>query len=98
MKFKLSLCAGLAALFAGSPALAETCHVQVTGAAETWKFLHVYDLATGEVVLRQAIKSGDSRPVEVNGDKIRVDWKMPGDRKYKTGPAVTCKAGNIVRI
>ena len=56
MKIKLFALVGVATAFFGSPALAETCNVQVTGPAEHWKFLHVYDVATGEVVLRQAIK------------------------------------------
>jgi len=98
MKIKLFALAGVASVFFGSPALAETCNVQVTGPAEHWKFLHVYDVATGEVVLRQAIKAGDSRPVEVTGDKIRVDWKMPGDRNYRAGSVALCKAGNFVKI
>jgi len=46
----------------------------------------------------QAIKAGDSRPVEVTGDKIRVDWKMPGDRNYRAGSVALCKAGNFVKI
>ena len=98
MKAKLLAFAGSAALVLGTPALAETCNVQVTGPADQWKFLHVYDVATGEIVLRQAVKSGDYKAVEVSGDKIRVDWKLAGQKEYRAGAVTQCKAGNTVRI
>jgi hypothetical protein len=97
MRFRPIALVGLAGLLIEAQALAETCNVQVTGPADQWKFVHVYDVATGEIVLRQAIKSGESKPVTVSGDKVRVDWKLPGYQKYRTGPVVECKSGNTVK-
>jgi hypothetical protein len=96
MNIKPLALAGLAFLFIEAQALAETCNVQVTGPEGQWKFVHVYDVATGEIVLRQAIKSGDSKPVTVSGDKVRVDWKLPGYTDYRTGAVLPCKGGNTV--
>lgn len=97
MTFKIIAGAAFAALLFEGQALAESCVIQVTGPEEQWKFLHVYDVATDSIVLRQAMKSGDSKTVTVSGDKVRIDWKYPGYEKYRTGTVMPCKGGNIVR-
>ena len=98
MNVKLCALAGLSGLLLGAGTPTHNCNVQVTGPAGQWKFLEVYDLASGEVVLRQAIKSGDWKPVEAKGEKIRIDWKLGGYKNYRTGPTATCTGGNTIKI
>jgi hypothetical protein len=98
MKLRLTPLAGLVALLLGTSAGAETCHIQVTGAAGDWKFVHVYDVAKGTIVMRQAIKVGETKQVTVSGSRVRVDWKFAGHRSYTTGAVKTCKGGNTIEI
>jgi hypothetical protein len=90
--------ASVGAMLVESAALAETCMIEITGPSGQWKFVHVYDAATGTVVLRQAIKAGDSRPVTVSGDRVRVDWKFPGYVDYVPGAVSQCKDGNRIKV
>ena len=98
MNIKLCALAGCSALLVGAGTPTHSCKVQATGPAGHWKFVQVHDLRSGEVVLRQAIKSGDWKPVEATGDKIRIDWKLGGYKHYRTGPTATCTGGNIIKI
>jgi hypothetical protein len=98
MRINLFALAGSTALVVGTQALSETCTVEVTGPQDQWKFVHVYDVATGKMVLGHAIKSGDSSEVTVSGDQVRVDWKLAGDKHYHTGAATQCKAGHPIKV
>jgi hypothetical protein len=92
------LVASLIAVLVPGAALAETCSVQVVGAATMWKFVRAYDADTGEVVLRQAIKAGDSKDVTVSKNRLRIEFKLAGDREYHSSRVTTCEGGNTVRI
>jgi len=84
------------ALLGENAASAETCKVRNHRAPGDWTFVHVYDVDTGHVVLRQAINGGDSKEVTVSGHRARVDQKPAGHRQYKTGAIAVCKGGNTV--
>jgi len=87
----------IAALLVESAALAESCKVQSTSPPGQWKFVRAYDPDTNEVVLRQAINGGDSKPVTVAGDHVRVEYKLPGHTRYQPAVVAPCKDGNVVR-
>jgi hypothetical protein len=87
----------LVALGTGSEAIAGTCNVQSTRAPGHWKFIKVYDVDTGKVVLQKVFNGGEHREVVVRGERVRVDWKLPGGKDYKPGAVVICKDGNTVR-
>jgi len=87
----------LAILFSAAPVQAETCQVQNTSAPGLWKFVRVYDVDTGQVVLRRAINGGDSVEVRVSGIRARVEFKLAGYTRYKTSANGTCKGGNTLR-
>lgn len=98
MNMKLLALGGIAlSLMASSPP-SYSCNVHVTGPSGQWKFVQVHDLANGEVVLRQMIKSGESKHIDATGEKIRIDWKLAGYKHYRTGPTATCKGGNTVTL
>ncbi len=91
-------CIGIIALATGSGAIAGTCNIQSTRAPGQWKFVKVYDLDTGEVVLQKAINGGETREVTVRGHRMRVDWKLPGGKNYKAGAEAICADGHTVSI
>ena len=80
-----------------SQAGAETCMIHNSGPAGEWKFFRVHDADTGQIVLQQAIKGGDSRQVEVSKERVTVSSKFPGYRQYSQPIASTCKGGNTVK-
>jgi hypothetical protein len=90
--------AALAALLVETPALAETCMIEITGPEGQWKFVQVFDVATGNMVMGQAIRSGEVKTVTITGDQVRVDWKLSGYRDYRTGEVTTCRGGNRIRV
>jgi hypothetical protein len=98
MRINLLALIGSTALAAGTQALAETCTIEITGPHGQWKFVHVYDVATGKMVLGHAIRSGHSREVTVSGHQVRVDWKLAGDAHYHAGAATECKAGHTIKV
>ncbi len=98
MRLAIYCVASLLALLTPGAALADTCRVEVFGAPTIWKFIRAYDADTGEVVLRQAIKSGDGREVTISKNRLRIEFKFPGDRNYHPAQVTTCQGGNIVRI
>ena len=79
-------------------AAAETCKLQVARKAGEWKFVKAYDADTGEVVLQQVITGGHHKEATVSGKRIRVDWKLPGDAKYRAGAVTLCKRGNTIKV
>ena len=87
----------LVALATGSPAVAGTCKIQSTREPGHWTFLKVFDVESGEVVLQKAIEGGKYREVTAHGDRVRVDWKLPGGKDYKAGPVSPCKDGNTIK-
>jgi len=88
----------VAILLAESSAVAESCKIENAGPPDEWRFVQVYDVDRGQIVLGQAIKSGDKKEVSVSGEKVRVDHKFPGWTTYATGPVLICKGGNTIRF
>ena len=87
-----------ALLLVDSAAIAATCKVQNAGPPDQWRFVHVYDVDRGKIVLRQAIKSGDSKEVTVSGDRVRVDHRLAGSTQYATGPIAQCNEGATIKF
>ncbi len=87
-----------ALLLVDSAAIAATCQIQNAGPPNQWRFVHVYDVDRGKIVLQQAIKSGDSKEVAVSGDQVRVDHKLAGSTQYTTGAVATCKDGATIKF
>jgi hypothetical protein len=96
LKF-LAPAAMIAAILVGYEAHAESCKVESASPAGQWKFIRAYDADTGKVVFQQALNGGDSRPVTVSGERVRVDYKLPGHTVYQTGAVAPCKGGNSVK-
>ena len=88
----------IAMLLAESAAVAENCKIENGGPPDEWRFVQVFDVDRGQIVLGQAIKSGESKEVTVSGERVRVDHKFPGWTTYATGPVLTCKGGNTIRF
>jgi len=77
----------------------QTCNIQNgSSPAGEWKFVRAYDAVSGEVVLRQAIKAGDSQSVTVSGEEVRLEYKLAGDKDYHSTQTAQCKGGNTIRI
>ena len=85
-----------AALLGEGVALAGNCKVRNSRAPGDWTFVHVHDVDTGQIVMRQAINGGDSKNVTVSGRRVRIDQKPAGHRQYKTGAITVCKGGNTI--
>ena len=88
----------VAASFVEQSAIAATCNVKSSGPADRWRFVQVYDVDRNEVVLRQAVKGGDSKPVTVSGERIRVAYKLPGATRYNPGLEALCKEGSTIQF
>ena len=88
----------VAMLLAESAAFAGSCKIENSGPPDEWRFVQIYDVDRGQIVLGRAIKSGDSKEVTVSGERVRVDHKLPGGTQYATGPVVICKGGNTIRF
>jgi len=86
------------ALLGENAASAESCKVQSSHPPGQWKFIRVYDVDTGAIVLGQAVNGGDAKSVTVRGHRIKLEAKLPGVLHY--GPAVEadCKKGHTVKI
>jgi hypothetical protein len=93
----LALVAAIAAILVAHEARAESCKVESTSPPGQWKFIRAFDADTGKVVYQQAINGGDSKPVTVSGERVRVDYKLPGHTVYQTGTVAPCKGGNTVK-
>ncbi|HEU4809749.1 MAG TPA: hypothetical protein VFS69_03730 [Sphingomicrobium sp.] len=77
----------------------QTCSIENgSSPAGEWKFVRAYDAVSGEVVLRQAIKAGDSKSVTVSGEEVRLEYKLAGDKDYHSAQTAQCKGGNTIRI
>ena len=88
----------LAAWLTPGGALTESCNIQNASPPDRWKFIHAYDVATGELVFARPINGGESRSVTVSGSSIRIEYKFAGDLNYHSAIVTTCKGGNTVRI
>ena len=89
--------AGAAASVSGGPAMAGTCKLESTRPAGEWKFVRVFDVDTGKIVLQRAIKAGVAYDVTVSGYRVRVDSKLAGGIKYESGPILACVDGNRIK-
>ena len=98
MTLKPIVLLSVVALLGESAALAESCKVQSSHPPGQWKFIRVYDVDTGAIVLGQAVNGGDAKSVTVRGHRIKLEAKLPGALHY--GPAVEadCKEGQTVKI
>lgn len=88
----------IAAFLNPAEAFAGNCNIESTRAPGEWKFVKVYDADNGEMVLRQVVSGGDLHEVVVSGERVQVDWKLPGDIDYRTGTVALCKGGNNIKF
>jgi hypothetical protein len=98
MKFRHACLFAGAVLLPVAGAFAGTCTIEITGPREQYKFVQVHDVAARAIVMRKAIKSGQSREVTVSGDRVRVDWKFAGGTSYQSGKVQACNGGRRIRI
>jgi hypothetical protein len=99
MAFEHLAWVALAVLSAAGIDAQQTCNIENgSSPAGEWKFVRAYDAVTGEVVLRQAIKAGDSKSVTVSGEEVRLEYKLAGDKDYHSAQTTQCKGGNTIRI
>lgn len=99
MALKLLAWLAMATFATAASAKEQTCDIQnASSPSGEWKFVRASDPLTGEVVLRQAIKSGDSRSATVTGQQVRIEVKRAGDRDYHSARTSECKSGNTIRI
>ena len=94
--FALAIAAG--AEMAAGPAGAGNCKVQNASAPGAYKFVRVHDADSGAVVLRKAINGGDSVELTVSGGRVRIEFKQPGQKDYRSGPVAICRDGNTLRV
>ena len=87
----------VAALLGERPAHGESCTLQSASPPGQWKFVRAYDPETGSIVLQQAVNGGDSKPVTVSGERVKVEYKLPGQTRYQPAVVSPCKGGNTVR-
>ena len=85
-------------LLVSGTAWAGTCKLQNAAAPGSYKFVQVHDADTGAVVLRKAINGGETVELEVSGDRVRIDVKLPGHKDYKAGPVSICQADTTLRV
>jgi hypothetical protein len=83
-------------LTAGQYDTPPNCKIMYQGAQDEWRFVRVYEVASGKVILQTVIRGGASRDVHVATPGIRVDSKWAGDIDYKPGPTVQCANGGTV--
>ena len=77
---------------------APNCKVMYQGAKDDWRFVRVYEVSSGKVVLQTVIRAGTARDVYVASPAIRIDSKWAGDVNYKPGPPLRCANGATVRF
>jgi hypothetical protein len=85
-------------LIAGPYDSAPNCKVMYQGSQDDWRFVRVYEVPSGKVVLQTVIRGGASREVYVASPDIRVYSKWAGDIDYKAGPRVRCANGETVKF
>ena len=83
---------------AGPYDAAPNCKVMYQSAQDGWRFVRVYEVSSGKVVLQTSIRAGASRDVYVATPDIRIDSKWAGDIDYKPGAPVRCANGETVRF
>ena len=83
---------------AGPYDTAPNCKIMYQGAQDDWRFVRVYEVASGKIVLQTVIRGGASRDVYVASPSIRVYSKWAGDIDYKPGPTVQCADGGTVKF
>lgn len=74
------------------------CKIMYQAAPDEWRFVKVYELSSGEVVLQTVIRGGDSREVYVASPRIRIDSKWAGDVDYKPGAQSQCAKGETIKF
>jgi hypothetical protein len=85
-------------LTAGPYDMAPNCKVMYQGSPDDWRFVRIYEVASGKVVLQTVIRAGATRDVYVASPSIRIDSKWAGDVNYKAGRPVRCTNGDTVRF
>jgi hypothetical protein len=75
-----------------------SCKVMYQGSQDEWRFVRVYEVPSGKVVLQTVIRGGATRDVYVASPSIRVYSKWAGDIDYKPGPPVQCANGETVKF
>lgn len=83
---------------AGPYDTAPNCKVMYQGTQDDWRFVRVYEVASGKIVLQTVIRAGATRDVYVASPSIRVYSKWAGDVDYKPGPPVQCANGETVKF
>lgn len=96
VKSLVSIAAALAPLAAGSGP-GGTCNIQSNSPPGQWIFFRVYDVVTGQEILRQAINGGDIKTISVTHDRVKIERKAPGQTEYRTAAVTTCKDGNTIK-
>ena len=86
------------ALVAGPYDANPNCKIMYQGSQDDWRFVRVYELSTGKVVLQTVIRGGTTRDVYVASPGIRVYSKWAGDIAYKPGPPTQCANGGTVKF
>ena len=74
------------------------CKVMYEGAQDDWRFVRVYEVASGKVVLQTVIRAGSAREVYVASPAIRIYSKWAGDIDYKAGPQAQCANGDTIKF
>ena len=85
-------------LMSGPPDSRPSCKILYQAPTDRWRFVKVYELSSGQVVLQTVISGGRSRDVYVASPSIRIDSKWAGDVAYRPGLPVRCADGATIRI
>ena len=74
------------------------CKIMYQAPSDRWRFIKVYEVSSGQVVLQTVISGGRSRDVYVASPSIRIDSKWAGDVAYRPGLPVSCAHGATIKI
>jgi hypothetical protein len=85
-------------LLAGPYDTGPNCKVMYQGTPDDWRFVKVYEVATGQIVLQTVIRGGSTSDVYVASPSIRIYSKWAGDLDYKPGQPVQCEKGATVKF
>lgn len=83
---------------AAEPAAGGGCQIIYNGASGDWRFVKVYDEATGTLILSTAIKAGEPKALDQAPLRIRIESKFAGDTMYRPGPTADCTAGELIEF
>jgi hypothetical protein len=84
-------------LLAAQPiSVVESCRLVHQGPPGEWRFVKVYDAASGEEFMSSVIKVGEPKVLYDAPARIRITYKYAGARQYRSGPTAECSKGNTV--